>query len=138
MANRIYPSYLEAAMRGEIDLLTDDIRFALIDLGAYTFDENHNMLNDLTGVVASTGTGLTGKSVTDGIFLATDPTIPNVTGSTVEAVVCYKHTGVSSTSPLICFADRKPDGDPISFTPNGSGVTVNIPVEGIFDLNRPA
>jgi hypothetical protein len=135
MANVIYPKALEHLWSGDIDVLTDDIRFALIDTGTYTYNAAHEDMADVTGIVAQMASGLTGKSVTGGVFNASDPTIADVSGNTVEAVICFKKTGTTATDLLIAYIDTESDGStPISFTPNGSGVLVNIPAGGIASL----
>jgi hypothetical protein len=62
------------------------------------------------------------------VFDANDITITAVSGDTVEAVVLYKDTGSSATSPLLAWFDVS------QFTPNGSDVTVTFNASGLFAI----
>lgn len=135
MANAVYPEFKDALGAGDIDLLVDDIRVIVVDLADYTYSAAHDFLDDVpAGARVAVSAALSGKTLVNGLFDATDPTIAGVSGDPSEAVIVYKHTGVESTSNLICFIDTESDGStPISFTPNGSGVTVSFP-NGILQL----
>lgn len=121
MANALYGLGRQAFLEGEIDWADDDIKCVLVDTGTYTVsidaDQYHS---DLSGIVATSG-NLASKTVTLGTADAADVTFSAVTGSTVEALVIYKDTGVSATSPLIAYIDTA-TGLPV--TPNGGDITV--------------
>lgn len=129
MASQLYPLGKKALLDGDIDLLSDNIKILLID----TADESYNAADqfhaDITGagIVATSG-NLAGKTTTGGVFDANDITISGVAGDTTEAVVLYKDTGVSATSPLIAWFDTA------TFTPIGSDVLVAFNASGLFAI----
>lgn len=129
MASQLYPKGKKKILDADIDLLVDDIRAVLIDTADETYNGADEWHSDLTGagIVATTG-NLASKTTTSGVFDAADITILAVTGDTVEAVVLYKWTGVSGTSPLIAWFDVA------TFTPNGSDVTIVWSGSGIFAI----
>lgn len=126
MASALYPSFKQLLLGGDIDLINDDIRVALLD-NTYTFSSAHDFRNDLTGVVALSG-ALTSKTITSGVFDAADGLASSVTGNAIVSLALYKHTGVSSTDPLIGFIDG------LSLTPNGNNINIVWNASGIFAL----
>ncbi len=120
MASALYGLGKEKLLSGAIDLTSDDIKVLLVDAADYTVnlstDEFHS---DVTagGIVATSG-NFAGKSVTLGVFDATDITLSSVTGDPCEALVIYKDSGVSGTSPLLAYVDG------FSVTPNGGNITI--------------
>lgn len=133
MANAIYPKYKEALLDAftDIDLQNLTAKVALIDTGTYTYSDTHDFFNDVTGVVGTPQT-LTTKSVTNGVFDAADVTFTSVTGNSVEALLIYIDTGVSSTSRLVAYIDTGVTGLPV--TPNGGDITITWNASGIFAL----
>jgi len=137
MANQLYPLGAKAILDGQINFLTDDIRFALIDTGVETYNAADQFMSSVTSPVARMAASLGTKAtngpagVTPGTFDAADPTINSVTGSTVEAVILYKYNASDAAAPLICWIDSSPS---IAFTPNGSNVTLTIDPAGIFSI----
>jgi hypothetical protein len=133
MANAIYPKYKEALLDAftDIDLQNLTAKVALIDTGTYTYSDTHDFFNDVTGVVGTPQT-LTSKSVTNGVFDAADVTFTSVTGNSVEALLIYIDTGVSSTSRLVAYIDTGVTGLPV--TPNGGDITITWNASGIFAL----
>lgn len=123
MANALYDKGRQGFLDGSIDWDTDDIRVVLVDTGAYTVNlATHDNLDDVPGGARiAVSAALGGKSATDGIADATDIVFTAVTGTTVEALVIYQHTGTDSTSRLIAYLDT---GTNIPFTPNGGDVTI--------------
>lgn len=117
MASALYPSFKELLLGGDIDLANDTIKAALVDTGTYTYSSAHDFYNDISGVVGTPGT-LASKTITGGVFDAADQVYSSVSGASVEAVVLYKDTGNTATSPLIAYIDG------ISVTPNGGNITV--------------
>lgn len=131
MASQLYPKG-KAHILGlatKVDLVADNIKVLLIDTADETYNSADEFHSDITGagIVATSG-NLAGKSVTSGTFDANDITITAVSGDTVEAVVLYKDSGVSGTSPLIAWFDVS------TFTPNGSDVTVTFNASGLFAI----
>ena len=120
----IYPSARTLAATTGLNWLTWDIRVVLVDAG-YTYSTAHDFLDDVGAAtrVATSG-ALTGKTVTGGVCDANDVTFPSLTGDDVTGVVIYHHTGVESTSDLICFYERYATGGLISFEPSGVDATL--------------
>lgn len=123
MANALYDKGREGFLDGSIDWDTDDIRAILVDAADYTKNlATHDNLDDIPAPARVAVSGaLTGKTKTDGIADATDVTWTAVTGDQSEQIVLYKHTGVESTSRLICNIDTA-TGLPV--TPNGGDIVV--------------
>lgn len=106
MANKLYPSAKEAFASCEIALPTDTIKVSLLT-SAYTYSSAHDFYDDLSGVVATST--LSGKSVSDGVFDASDITWTAAalgSGSTITQMVIWKDTGTPGTSPLIAHIDN--------------------------------
>jgi hypothetical protein len=135
MANALYDSAKAAFLGADIDLLVDDIRVILVDLADYTFSAAHDQLADVPSAARVAVSGALGtKTTTAGTFDAADVTISGVTGDVSEAIIVYKHTGTES-APLIAFIDTAQDGSTaLSFTPNGSDLTVSFDAAGIFSI----
>lgn len=133
MANAIYPAYKDGILdaRSNVDINDGVVKVALVDTGTYTYNAAHDFLDDLTGIVATSGQ-LLNTTTTNGVFDASDITITAVTGATVEAMVFYVDTGVASTSRLVAYIDTGQTGLP--FTPNGSDVVITWNASGIFAI----
>jgi hypothetical protein len=129
MASQLYPLGKKALLDGDIDLLVDNIKLLLIDTADETYNSADQFHSNITGagIVATSG-NLAGKTTTAGVFDANDITITAVSGDTVEAVVLYKDTGVSGTSPLIAWFDVS------TFTPTGADVLVAFNASGLFAI----
>ena len=121
MANQLYGKGREAFLNKDIDMLADNIKCVLVDLGTYTASiDAHDFHDDLSGIVATSG-NLASKTTTLGVFDAADVTFSSVTGVTVEAIVIYRDSGTSSTSELIAYIDTA-TGLPV--TPNGGDISI--------------
>lgn len=134
MAKYLYHKARTSFAKGEIDLLTDDIRIILVDTADYTVDQaNHDFLSDVpAGARVATSGALASKTVTDpGVFDAADVTLSSVSGDVSEAIIGYKHTGTESTSNLIWY-DTDASGLPI--TPNGQNITITWDAGGIITI----
>ena len=102
MPSAMYPSAKKLLLDGDLDLLVDTIKAALVT-SSYTYSSAHDFYDDLSGVIGTDQT-LGSKDTTAGAFDAADSTWPAVTGAPV-GIVLYKDTGVAGTSPLIAFLD---------------------------------
>lgn len=122
MANALYPSFKKLLLDGDIDLLNDTIKVALIDTGTYTYNSAHDFWDDAVAGVIGTPVALGSKTTTAGVFDAANSTVSAVSGNTVEALILYKDTGTNSTSPLIAYIDTVSAGLPV--TPNGGDITI--------------
>lgn len=121
MANALYGKGREKFLTGDIAWDTDNIKVSLVDTGTYTVViDTHEFYSDLSGVVADSG-NLASKTVALGVADAADVTFSSVTGSSAEALVIWKDTGVASTSPLIAYIDTATN---LPVTPNGGDITV--------------
>lgn len=121
MASAIYPTFKDLLLNDGLTgaITTLNIKVALVDTGTYTYNAAHDFLDDLSGIVGTSG-NLTNVTVSSGTLDADDITITSVSGSTVEAVVFYVDTGTAGTSPLISFIDG------LTLTPDGGNVDVTI------------
>lgn len=128
MAAAVYPKGKEAFFSGSINLSSDTIKVALIDTGTYTYSSSHQYYSSASAGAVGTPVALASKTITSGVFDAADTTITSVTGASIEAVIVYKDTGSTATSPLICFIDG------LSLTPNGGDITVVWNASGIFAI----
>lgn len=134
MANRLFPTARSAFLRGEIDM-TDAGVTAIAVSSAYTFNEAHEFVDDLAGVLDAVA--MTSNTVlTDGIFDAADVTFNVATGQVIAAIIIALDTGVDATSPLIYFADENDDGTLISRASDGTPISVlwSASTERIFKI----
>jgi len=121
MANALYDYGREGHLAGDIDWDANNIKAVLVDTGTYTVNlATHQHHDDLTGIVA-TSANMASKTVTAGVADAADLTFTAVSGSSVEAIVIYADSGVSSTSRLIAYIDT---GTGLPVTPNGGDITI--------------
>lgn len=133
MANAIYPLYKQALLdaSANVDINDGTVKVALVDTGVYTYSAAHEFLTSLTGVVGTAQT-INNTTVTNGVFDGDNVTYTAVSGNTVEALVIYIDTGVSSTSRLVAYIDTGVTGLPV--TPNGGDISVTWNASGIFAL----
>lgn len=126
MANGLYAKGREGFLAGDISWRDDDIRVILIDTGTYTVDlATHQFLSSVAaGARIAVSGALSGKTITDGVADATDPTFSAVSGATIEAYLIYLHTGVDATARLIAYIDSVTSGLPI--TPNGGDILLTF------------
>jgi hypothetical protein len=123
MANAMFPKGAQGLIDGSIDMDTDDIRVILLGTG-YTYDSADQFVSDLTpgsNEISRSAAGLAGKSVTDGVFDATDLVFTALSGSQVKSLVVFKHTGSDATARVILYLDT---GTGLPFTPNGADFTI--------------
>ena len=132
MANVLYASAKKLFLDGDIDLLNDTIKVALIDTNDVSYSAAHDFYDDISAGVVGTPVALASKTTTAGAFDSADPTWSAVTGDVSEAIVIYKDTGVAGTSPLIAWYDTGVTGLPV--TPNGGDITVTVSASGWFSL----
>ena len=132
MANKLYKQFKTALMRGEVDLLNDAIKVALVSDSLFVFDDNHSVLADVSGVIL-TGT-VSAKSVLNGSFGAGATLVSNsLSGQTVNALVLFKDSGNPATSALLAFFDS---GVGLPLALQGADVSITWPDTGarIFEL----
>jgi hypothetical protein len=128
VANARYPYSEYLFGTNQINLLTDTIKVVLLDLAKYTFNAAHQFLSDLIGTndprIGTAQTITTPELDNTGVFSGDPITFSALTGSTVGGMAIFKDTGTPSTSALIGYYDHDINGNPISFMPNGTDVTV--------------
>jgi hypothetical protein len=82
----------------------------------------------------ATSSALASRTTSDGQFDAADVTYTALTGDTVTSWVLYRDSGTESTSTLIGYFDTKSDASALSYTPNGSNLTLSFGASGIFTI----
>lgn len=122
MANALYGKGKEKLLTAAINLSSDTIKAAIVS-SAYTPDlSTHEFHSDISASVLNTPGTLGTKTITLGVFDAADITYTAVTsGSTAKAIVIYKDTGLSGTSPLLAYIDTI-TGFPLAT--NGGDITI--------------
>ena len=129
----VYKLFLKAVLTGgsNVDLLTGDVKVALIDVADYTVNlSTDEFVDDIPGaaIVATSG-NLSGKGFNTLNFDAADISVATVSGDTVEALVGYIDTGVAGTSRLVWYDDGISQ-----LTPNGTNVNLVFNASGIFAI----
>lgn len=134
MAEGVYPLALEAFLKGEVDLLGDDIAVQLAE-GSIDFDDGEEFLSDVSAVLLGAVETLTGKAVTGGTFTA-DYVLGHTVagGDDVGCLYGFVDTGSAATSRLLFRMDRRGDHSPFVFTGDGSTVDLRWNVSGIFSI----
>lgn len=134
-----YPKAMAALLKGDVDLLVDDVRVMLLD-GDYTYASTHEFLSDVpAGGRVSSGVALASRTVTANVTLsdasvalavfdAANTTITGVSdGAEVVAALLYVHTGVDATARLLAYFEA-------ILTANGNDIVVNWPANGVLPL----
>lgn len=122
MAQDLYTSYKEGNLdSSNPDLSSTNIKLSLMDAGTVALTlATHDFWDDVSSASLADSANLSGKSITAGVFDATDVTWSSVTGATGEYVALWQDSGTPSTSPLI-MGDDTATGLPV--TPNGGDIT---------------
>lgn len=123
MANSLYDEGREAFLDGNADWDTNDTRVVCVDEADDTIDlaVDDNLDDRAVASRVATSGAMAGKTAEDGIADAGDLTITSVSGDQFESLDIYKHTGVESTSRLLCNIDTATG---LPFTPSGGNVTI--------------
>ena len=135
MANALYPKWKEALTENAAnsDIMSGDVKVALIDTNDYTYSASHEFLDDVpAGAIVATSGNLTNKTNANGVFDADDVTLSNVSGDESEALIIYVDTGNPATSRLVAYIDTGVTGLPV--TPNGGNIIIAWNASGIFAL----
>lgn len=135
MANVLYDAGKIAILNGAIgDQRSVDLRFALVNTTSEVFNAADAFMSNITSPVARMAASLASKTTNTpvaGTLDAADPTINSVTGATVQAVVLYMYNASDAAAQLLAWIDSTPS---ISFTPNGSNVTLQLDPNGIYSI----
>lgn len=125
MANALFTKFKEALLSQSpsVDVDTDNIKVVGVDHADDTpVPATDQFLSDIAaGARVMTTANLSGKTVTNGIFDASDEVTAAVTGDVFESLVIYEDTAVAGTSALMVFIDT---ASGLPFTPNGGSVTI--------------
>jgi hypothetical protein len=130
MSNRLYPAFKEALLSAGVDLTSVAVKCLLVDTGAYTYSAAHDYLDDVAaGARIATSGALAGKSVTGGVFDATDLVVPSVSGVQFEALILFISNPASplveTDDLLIAYMDTGYANLPC--TPDGGDITIVWP-----------
>lgn len=125
MANSFYSQGMKHFARGDIVWLASggsNIKCLLIDTADEAFNAADEFHSNLTaaGIEETSGNLTLIDAADDGIVDANDVTFTGTAGDACEAILLYKDTGVSSTSPLLFWWDSA-GGLPVTL---GGDVTV--------------
>ncbi len=106
MTNFIYKKAKESFLKGEINLYSNTIKVLILN-NTYTPNVNtHQFVSDInSSSIEDRSSGLSNKTVTDGVFDADDVTIANYSGNSFNAVAIYLDSGSDATSRLIAYLD---------------------------------
>lgn len=128
----LYPKTKAEMMRGNINLVTANVRVVLVDTDVYTYNDTHAVYNDLSGVVGTETDVLTNPTVSDaGVYDADDTTLPLVVGNESEALVLFIDLGDPALDMLLGYIDS---GTGLPYIPQGLDVPVKWNENGIFKL----
>lgn len=132
MSNALYPKFKEYLLDV---LMTSTVKAQLVDLANYTYSAAHQFLSDIpVGARVGAPVTLTGKSVTNGVFDANDPTWSGLSGApSIEAVAYYIDTGVEGTSRIAYFMDTA-TGLPIAAGATGGTLTHDNGANKVFAI----
>ncbi len=140
MTTVFYLHGMEALLSGEIDLVDDTIKAALVDSNYSPDQDNEQYFDEISDEISGTGytaggQALRGKTLLKDStlkrvdFNATHLTWVTATISAAHGVVLYKDTGTAATSPLLCYLDLEAD-----YGSTGEDFTVEWPDVGIFSV----
>lgn len=139
MSTFLYDKGRQHFLQGDIVILTDNIKLALVrtGVGHYVVSQSTDEFlgvaiaaGDIVARTANLGT----KTSTAGVFNAANTVFAAVAaGAACGAVVLFDDSGVDNTSKLIAYIDNYA-GLPV--TPNGSDINVSFPTDSnkIFKL----
>lgn len=113
MSNAAYASGLEGFITAEIDIDTAVIKCAFVR--GYTFSSAHKFVSDVTGAggtLNGSSAALASKTITGGVFDATDTTITTTASAVDHVLILFQSSAVtggadvaSSAQRLICCLD---------------------------------
>lgn len=124
MSNFIYVHSKQALLDGDIDVLVDTLKVAIVDNSYIPNSDLHQFISDISiNSIKYRTQKLVDVSSDNGILDADDLIISNYPGDAFNALIIYKDTGVDSTSRLIAYIDESPG---LPFGGVASSVTINI------------
>ena len=131
--NTFYTKGKQALLDGSVIWTTSNIKAMLIDTALYSVNASADTYLSDIPVAARIAPSplLASRTASDGVADAADPTIPSVTGASVEAYVIYNDTGSAATSRLLLYIDTATG---LPFTPNGGDIVLQFNASGLFSL----
>jgi hypothetical protein len=115
----IYPSGKDALLRGDVDMLADTIKVALVS--GYVYDAADTVIADI-GAIAAPGVIVSVTDVSGGRALCADVVFNNLSGANViDGLIIYRDPDV-----LLGYCSQRADTTPVSVTPNGGDVTFSF------------
>lgn len=134
----VYASALVSFMKGDIDMETSTVKIIAVT-STYSFDDTDEFLDDVAaGVRLGTAATLTSKtfgSVGKGKFNAAGLTYTGLDASDeVDGFIGYVVGGSEATSPLVWYANHSADAVEMSYTSDGSGLSIAWPLGFIFSI----
>lgn len=129
MASGMYEFGLTQLMRGNVDVVNDNIAVVAVS-SSYTPDlSSHQYQNDIPDAAQIGEVDLEGNAIIGTAFTANSATIPNPTaGLSHNAVVVFNNTGNSATSQLIAYSEVS------AITTDGTPLVIDWDVNGVFEL----
>lgn len=130
MANAVFPKAKEGFLDGSIDLDTATIKVALVR--GYTYSSSHSVVSDVTGAGATlhaTSSGLSSKSVTNGVFDAADVTFTTPSTDTNDhSLLLFQSSAAAGGADVAASSQRViawiDTGTGIPIKPAGGDITV--------------
>ena len=124
MSNILYSLAKESLLKGEINLVNNDVKVLLVK-NSYTLNaDTHQFVADIGNEnIAARSTVLDGKSVTLGTFDAENETVENYGTSGFSYIIIYVDTGDDSTSLLLAYIDTA-IGLPVQSTSSEVSITI--------------
>ena len=136
MSSFWYDLALQGFLSGSFDLLTANIKVALVTSSYTPNQATDQFLSAVGAAVAVKSPNLASVTVADGVFGAANTTFTSVPSAvTCNALVVFIDTGTTSTSPLLLYLDSTLySGLPITL--NGANVNLSFSPTGnlIFSL----
>ena len=129
MASGMYVFGKSQQMRGNIDLINDNISVVAVS-SAYTPDlSSHEYQNDIPDAAQIGEVELEGNAIVGSTFFANSATIAEPdAGKVNNAVVVFNNTGNTATSQLIAYLEVT------EITTDGTPLVVDWDAAGIFSL----
>lgn len=125
MANFIYGKAKESLLKGEINLLSNQIKILIINTSLYTPSQNSDQfVSDIpSSAIIKRSNALQNVSVTLGVLDADDLIIGDYDGSAFSAVIGYQVAATDASSRLIFYVDTA-IGLPFTGASSSSPVTI--------------
>lgn len=132
MSKVLYNGYRQACLDSSApDLTSVNVKITAVS-ATYVYSAAHDFLDDVTGVIATTG-NLASKTIVNGYFDAANPNLGSPAGgSTITGLILYHDTGTPSTSRLIAYTSENASGAALSVATDGTLITLNLHGSGLF------